>query len=117
MEIKRLEQNEEWAHTGVVMAGNLVFVSYCMRNEGQSIDSQMNGSFDVLSERLASVGLTLSSVVQMDCLFRDISDLVFLADVIKQRFGSNYPARKAYETKFIREGIRFQVDAVAYQAK
>ena len=117
MEIKRLEQNEEWAHTGIVEAGNLVFVSYCMRNEGQPIESQMNGSFDVLSERLASVGLTLSSVVQMDCLFRDISDLVFLADVIKQRFGDAYPARKAYETKFIREGIRFQVDAIAYQAK
>ena len=116
MEIKRLEQNEEWAHTGVVVAGNLVFVSYCMKNEGQSIESQMNGAFDVLNERLAAVGLTLSSVVQIDCLFRDIADLAFLADVIKQRFGDAYPARKAYETKFIREGIRFQVDAIAYLA-
>jgi len=115
MEIKRLEQNEEWAHTGVVEAGNLVFVSYCMKNEGQSIESQMHGAFDVLNERLATVGLTLSSVVQMDCLFRDIADLVSLADVIKQRFPNAYPARKAYETKFIREGILFQVDAVAYK--
>ena len=116
MEIKRLEQNEEWAHTGVVEAGNLVFVSYCMKNEGQSVEDQMHGAFDVLSERLAAVGLTLSSVVQMDCLFRDISDLMFLADVIKQHFGDAYPARKAYETKFIREGIRFQVDAIAYKS-
>ena len=66
MEIKRLEQNEEWAHTGIVEAGNLVFVSYCMKNEGQSIEDQMHGAFDVLSERLAAAGLTLSSVVQMD---------------------------------------------------
>ena len=109
MEIKRLEQNEEWAHTGVVEAGKLVFVSYCMKNEGRPIEDQMHGAFDVLSERLDSVGLSLSSVVQMDCLFRDIADLMFLADVIKQRFPNAYPARKAYETKFIREGIRFQV--------
>ncbi len=115
MEIQRLERNEEWAHTGVVKAGNLVFVSYCMKNEGMDMASQINGAFDMLSERLACVGLTLASVVQMDCLFRDIADLVFLADVIRQRFGDAYPARKAYETKFIREGIRFQVDAVAYK--
>ena len=114
MEIQRLERNEEWAHTGVVKAGNLVFVSYCMKNEGLAIERQIQGAFDVLSERLACVGLTLSSVVQMDCLFRDIADLVFLGDAIKQRFGDAYPARKAYETKFIREGIRFQVDAIAY---
>ena len=114
MEIQRLERNEEWAHTGVVRAGNLVFVSYCMKNEGMDMVSQIHGAFDVLSERLASVGLTLTSVVQMDCLFRNIADLVFLGDVIKQRFGDAYPARKAYETKFIREGILFQVDAIAY---
>ena len=114
MEIQRLERNEEWAHTGVVKAGNLVFVSYCMKDEGQSIEQQMHGAFDVLGERLACVGLTLSSVVQMDCLFRDIADLTHLAGVIQQRFGDAYPARKAYETKFIREGILFQVDAIAY---
>ncbi|MDE7178789.1 MAG: hypothetical protein K2O59_13335 [Lachnospiraceae bacterium] len=28
---------------------------------------------------------------------------------------ANYPARKAYTSDFIREGIRFQVDAIAYK--
>ena len=113
--ITRTEINEEWAHSGVVEAGGLVFVSYCMKNEGESIESQINGAFDVLKERLESVGLSLESVVKMDCLFADIADLSYLGEIIKKRFGGNYPARKAFETKFIREGIRFQVDAIAFR--
>ena len=84
--IERSELNEEWAHAGVVEAGGFLFVSYCMKNEGQPIEDQINGAFDVLSDRLASVGLTLQSVVKMDCLFKDIADLSCIADIIKARF-------------------------------
>ena len=114
-EIIRTEISEEWAHSGVVEAGDYVFVSYCMTNEGQSIENQINGAFDVLKERLGTVGLTLESVVKMDCLFKDISDLSYLGDIIKKRFNGKYPARKAFETKFIRQGIRLQIDAIAYR--
>ena len=114
-EIKRIEISDEWAHSGVVEAGDFVFISYCMGNEGQPIEQQMHGAFDVLSERLETVGLTLTSVVKMDCLFKDIADLSYLGGIIKQRFGGNYPSRKAFETKFVREGIHFQVDAVAFR--
>ncbi len=114
-DIKRTEISDEWAHSGIVEAGNFVFVSYCMKNEGQAIEKQIHGAFDVLSERLETVGLSLESVVKMDCLFKDISELSFLGDIIKDRFHGKYPARKALETKFIREGISFQVDAIAFR--
>lgn len=114
-EIIRTEIDHEWAHSAIVEAGDFVYVSYCMRGEGQSIESQINGAFDVLSERLEKIGLTLTSVVQMNCLFRDIKDLLYLGEIIKERFEGKYPARKAYETKFIRDGIDFQVDAVAFR--
>jgi len=114
-EIIRTEISEEWAHSGVVEAGDYVFVSYCMANEGQSIENQIHGAFDVLSVRLSTVGLTLESVVKMDCLFKDISDLIYLGDIIKTRFNGKYPARKAFETKFIREGISFQIDAIVFR--
>jgi enamine deaminase RidA (YjgF/YER057c/UK114 family) len=114
-EIKRTEINDEWAHSGIVEAGDYVFISYCMGNEGQSIENQIDGAFDVLKERLETIGLTLESVVKMDCLFKDITDLSFLGEIIKKRFDGKYPARKAFETKFIREGINFQIDAVAYK--
>lgn len=113
--IKRTEISDEWAHSGIVEAGDYVFISYCMGNEGQSIENQINGAFDVLNERLEKIGLTLESVVKMDCLFKNIMDLPFLGDIIKKRFGGKYPARKAFETKFIREGINFQIDAIAFK--
>ena len=116
-EIIRTEIDNEWAHSAVVEAGDYVYISYCMKNEGQAIENQINGAFDVLSERLEKVGLTLKSVVQMDCLFKEINDLTYLGKIIKERFDGNYPSRKAYETKFIRDGIDCQVDAVAYREK
>lgn len=113
--IVRTEIDEMWAHSAIVEAGDYVYISYCMKNEGQSIQNQINGAFDILSDRLKTIGLTLESVVQMDCLFRDINDLSFLGVIIKERFPRKYPARKAYETKFIRDGIAFQVDAIAFR--
>ncbi|MBQ6028563.1 MAG: RidA family protein [Treponema sp.] len=113
--IKRIETDDFWADSTVIEAGNFVYTSYCMKNEGESIENQINGAIDVLEERLKKVGLTLESVVQMDCLFANIADLNALPDVLKKCFKGTYPARKAYETKFIREGIKFQIDAVAFK--
>jgi len=113
--IIRTDISDEWAHSGIVEAGDYVFISYCMGNEGQSIENQINGAFDVLNERLETIGLTLESVVKMDCLFMNIMDLSFLGEIIKKRFDGKYPARKAFETKFIREGISFQIDAIAFK--
>ena len=114
-EIKRIEVDDFWADSTIIEAGDYVFVGYCMGNEGKSIEEQIHGAIDVLEERLKLSGLTLESVVKMDCLFKDISDLNYLAPVLKERFAGKYPARKAFTTDFIREGIRFQIVAIAYK--
>ena len=116
-EIKRIEVDEFWADSTIIEAGDQVFVGYCMANEGKSIEEQMHGAIDVLESRLMKVGLTLESVVKMDCLFKDINDLNVLPGVLKERFIGKYPTRKAYTSDFIREGIRFQIDAIAYKPK
>ena len=115
-EIKRIEVDEFWADSTIIEAGDFVFVGYCMANEGKSIEEQMHGAIDVLESRLKMVGLTLDSVVKMDCLFKDIEDLNALPAVLKERFAGKYPTRKAYTSDFIREGIRFQIDAIAYRS-
>ncbi|MBO4408957.1 MAG: RidA family protein [Clostridiales bacterium] len=116
-EIKRIETDEFWADSTIIEAGDFVFVGYCMANEGKSVEEQMHGAIDTLEGRLEKVGLTLESVVKMDCLFKDINDLNVLPSVLKERFKGKYPTRKAYTTEFIREGISFQIDAVAYKGK
>ena len=114
--IKRIETDEFWADSTIIEAGGFVFVGYCMGNEGKSIEEQIHGAVDVLENRLKTEGLTLESVVKMDCLFKDISDLNYLPAVLKERFAGKYPTRKAFTTDFIRDGIRFQIDAIAYKA-
>ena len=114
-EINRVEIDEHWADSTIIEAGDYVFVGYCMKNEGMDIVDQINGAIDVLESRLAKVGLTLESVVKMDCLFKDIQDLNYLADVLRERFKGKYPTRKAFTSDFIREGIKFQIDAIAYK--
>ena len=118
-EIIRSDVNEEWAHSGIVEAGDFVFVSYCVGNIGQSIENQIDGAFEHLSERLKSIGLTLESVVKMDCLFRDIWDIPVMEKVIKQKFNGKYPARKSIQTEFAhrggQDGLLFQLDAIAFK--
>lgn len=113
--INRVEVNEFWADSTIVEAGDFVYIAYCMGNEGKSAEEQIAGAFELLKKRLEKVGLGLDSVVQMDCLFKNIEDLNLLPDVIRRYFGDKYPARKAFTSDFIREGILFQIDAVAYK--
>ena len=47
----------------------------------------------------------------------EVKKLNALPAVLKERFNGKYPTRKAYTSDFIREGIRFQVDAIAYKSK
>ncbi|MDK2866068.1 MAG: hypothetical protein PWP38_383 [Clostridiales bacterium] len=118
-EIIRSDVNETWAHSGIVEAGDYVFINYCVGNTGQSIENQINGAFDHLAERLETVGLTLESVVKMDCLFRDIWHIPVMETIIKERFNGKYPARKSIQTEFAHrggvDGLLFQLDAIAFK--
>ena len=118
-EIKRSDVHEEWAHSGIVEAGDFVFISYCVGNIGKSIEQQINGAFDHLNRRLESIGLNLESVVKMDCLFRDVWNIPIMEKVIKERFKGTYPARKSIQTEFAHsgghDGLLFQVDAIAFK--
>ncbi|GFG41961.1 RidA family protein [Streptococcus canis] len=116
--IRRYDVNEEWAHTGLVEAGDFYFLNYCVGNVGQDIESQINGAFDEMERRLGLVGLFLEAVVQMDCLFRDVWNVPVMEKIMKERFNGKYPARKSIQTEFAHhggpEGLLFQVDGVAY---
>lgn len=120
-EITRLDVSEEWAHTGIVKAGDYCFLSYCVGNTDGSVEEQINGAFDVMGKRLALFGLTLEDVVQMDCLFRDVWNTPIMEKVIKERFNGKYPVRKSIQTNFAdkggENGLKFQADAIAYCGK
>ncbi|WP_425448313.1 RidA family protein [Dethiothermospora halolimnae] len=117
--IIRNDVNEDWAHSGIIEAGDFAFIGYCVGNVGQSIENQINGAFDHLIERLESIGLKLESVVKIDCMFRDIWNIPVLEAIIKERFEGKYPVRKSIQTEFAHRGgsggLQFQLDAVAFK--
>ncbi|MBQ6094508.1 MAG: hypothetical protein IJL09_03825 [Lachnospiraceae bacterium] len=116
--IERFDVSEEWAHSGIIRAGDFYYLSYCVGNIGGTIDEQINGAFDHMEKRLKLVGLTLDNVIQMDCLFRDIWNIPVMEKIIKERFKGKYPVRKSIQTEFAhvggKEGLQFQVDGIAY---
>lgn len=120
-EIIRYEVNEDNAYSGFVEAGDFIFLSFCVGNVGGSIDEQVEGALNNMSERLEKVNLTLDSVVKVDVMLRDVWDIPVMEKVFKQRFKGNYPARKTISTEFAHKGgpngLKVQIDAVAYKGK
>ena len=115
--IERYDVNENWAHSGIVRAGNFCFLSYCVGNLNCGIEEQIDGAFNMMEKRLSLAGLTLENVVKMDCLFRNIWDIPVMERAIKARFKGQYPARKSVQTEFAdQDRLLFQVDAIAYSA-
>lgn len=59
--ITRYDVNEEWAHSGMIRAGDFCFLNYCAGNVGGTVEEQINGAFDEMERRLALAGLTLET--------------------------------------------------------
>ena len=62
-DIVRSDVDEDYACSGIVEAGDFVFISYCLGNVGQSIENQIIGAIDALEKWLESKGLILEYVV------------------------------------------------------
>ena len=112
----RHDINEGWAHAGMVEAGGFVFVSYCVGNTEGTVSEQVQGALDHLEGRLTSIGLTLADVVKIDALFANIWDIPAMEEVFRERLAGRYPARKSIQTAFAHDGLRFQLDAIAYRS-
>ena len=114
--IIRHDVHEGYAHSGMIEAGDFVFINYCVGNYGQTVENQINGAFEHLTKRLESIGLTVESVVKMDCLFSDIKNIPIMEKVIKERFNGKYPARKSFQNSgWEKDSGTFQIDAIAYK--
>lgn len=118
-EIIRSEINVESAYSGIVEAGDLVFLSFCVGNVGAPFEDQVHGAIDDMEQRLKIVGLTLASVVKIDVLLRDVWNIPEMEKVFKERFVHGYPARKTISTEFAHvcgiHGLQVQIDAIAYR--
>jgi len=118
-EIIRSDINEEYVYSGIVEAGDFVFLSFCVGNVGAAFEAQVNGAIDDMERRLHTVGLALDAVVKIDVLLKDVWNIPFMEKVFAQRFIHGYPARKTVSTEFAHtggiHGLQIQIDAIAYK--
>ena len=93
--IERYDINEDYAHSGIIKAGDFYYLGYCAGNIGGTIEEQM------------------------DCLFRDVWNISVMEEIIRKRFNGKYPVRKTIQTEFAHRGgendLLFQVDGIAYK--
>ena len=117
-EIIRKDVNSEYAYSGLVQAGDFIFLTFCVGNVGGSVKEQVEGALDNMSDRLKLVNLTLADVVQVNVLLRDPWDIPVMEEVFKERFKGTYPARKTLSTEFAHKGgpngLKVQIDGIAY---
>ena len=59
--IERYDVNEEWAHCGIIKAGDFCFLNYCAGNVGGNIEQQVNGAFDEMENGLPLSDLRLKT--------------------------------------------------------
>ena len=120
-EIVRKDVNEEYSYSGVVKAGNFVFLTFCVGNVGKSVKEQVEGALDNMENRLRLVELGLEHVVQVNVLLRDAWNIPIMEKVFKTRFKGQYPARKTIQTEFAHqgglEGLQVQIDGIAYDPR
>ncbi|MBE6072349.1 MAG: RidA family protein [Clostridium butyricum] len=117
--IKRYGINKENAWSDVVVAGDFVFLNFCVGNVGQSFEAQVNGAIDDMERKLKMVNLTLENIVKLDAMLRDAWNIPIMEKVFQERFVENFPARKTVETNFAHiggaDGLHIQIDAIAYK--
>ena len=118
-----IPRNKLIVMTGLSGSGKSSLAFDTIYAEGQrryveSLSSYARQFLGQMEKRLAMVGLTLESVVQMDCLFRDVWNIPVMEKVIKERFNGKYPVRKSIQTEFAhvggQDGLLFQIDGIAY---
>lgn len=107
------------AYSEVVVAGDWVFLNFCVDNVGECVEAQVHGALNNMEKRLALVGLTLESVVKVDVLMKDPWNIPTMEKVFAERFNGKYPARKTIATEFAHKGgetgLQVQIDAIAYK--
>ncbi len=117
--IIRTNVNEEFAYSGIVEAGDFVFLSFCVGNVGSSVEDQVHGALNDMESRLSKINLTLNHVIKIDVLLKDAWNIPVMEKVFKERFKGVYPARKTIQTEFAHiggpDGLHVQIDAIAYK--
>ena len=99
-----------------VVAGDYIFLAH--HGGGQDVNDlahQTRAALDSMARTLASVGATLDDVVQLNYYIKSTEDFRKGADVFREYFKNDAPARTTVVTEFIGANCLCQMDGIAYK--
>ncbi|XP_056142225.1 2-iminobutanoate/2-iminopropanoate deaminase-like isoform X1 [Lampris incognitus] len=77
------------------------------------VQAQTRQALVNMGEILKAAGCTYETVVKTTVLLADMNDFTAVNDVYKQFFGTNFPARAAYQVAALPRGGLVEIEAVA----
>jgi len=103
-------------YSGAVESGELVYVSGKIGDRSGSFEREVETAIDAVEAELASLGLTLSHVVQSTCFLTDMERYADFNAVYGARFRAPYPARACVAVAALPAGARCELLCVARRA-
>ena len=107
-------------YSQAIVAGNTVYVSGQLPIDPATGEFAQGGikalatqSLTNIKNILATEGMSMSDVVKVTVLLRDISDFAAVNEVYAQFFCAPYPARSAFAVAALPKGADIEIEAIA----
>ena len=107
-------------YSQAIVAGNTVYVSGQLPIDPATgefaqgdIKALATQSLTNIKNILATEGMTMSDVVKVTVLLRDIADFAAVNEVYAQFFTAPYPARSAFAVAALPKGADIEIEAIA----
>lgn len=107
-------------YSQAIVAGNTVYVSGQLPIDPATgefaqgdIKALATQSLTNIKNILATEGMTMSDVVKVTVLLRDITDFAAVNEVYAQFFTAPYPARSAFAVAALPKGADIEIEAIA----
>lgn len=97
----------------VYVSGQLPIVPETGTFAEGGIKEETRQSFRNIRNILAEAGLTLSDVVKVTVLLKDINDFVQVNEAYAEFFTAPYPARSAFAVAALPKGANIEIEAIA----
>lgn len=111
-------------YSQAILAGNTVYVSGQLPIDPATGEFAAGGikalaaqSLTNIKNILATEGMSMSDVVKVTVLLRDINDFAAVNEVYAQFFSAPYPARSAFAVSALPKGADIEIEAIAVRER
>lgn len=111
---RKVGHSGDMSLSGYVTAGDYTFLAHHGGNLAPTIEEQLASCLKHLEKTLNEIGVSKSSIVQLNLYLKDVKLLPKAEAVLLDYFGETPPARTTIETNLFEDDMLCQIDGIAY---